>query len=411
MRIDATRTGGSASLHVEGRLDREAAERLSDTLEDLLKEGVRSLRIDFSQVTYASTAVTKVLARWHQELAVLRGAVQLHPLSPAVEELFADAGWSEGVPPAAGSLEGSIERSSYWHARTDFAASGQYELSGATAAGALGCRVLGDSQRMTRGALGPEDCVMTTLPANGFAIGVGATGSGYAGCHEHLGELIAVSGCAAYFPSDGARMADYMLGTPGKPPTALVASALVCEGSFSQMVRFSTRPEAGAVPLSELASVALEAAGGRVAGLVVVGETAGLCGVKLRRSLAGGPVPGFDLPGVRDWLSFSPERTHPMTTAVIAGVVSGRAKGSAAAHLRPHGPTERLFGHLHAAVFSYHPLPQRTVELDDLVRGLFTNRQLLDVMHLLYDDRADGAVAESTLVRGVGWTAPITQFS
>ncbi len=411
MRIDATRTGGSASLHLEGRLDREAAERLSDTLEDLLQEGVRSLHIDFSQVTYASTAVTRVLARWYQELAVLRGAVELRPLSPAVEEVLADAGWSDGVPPATGPLEGQIERQSYWHARTDFAASGQYELSAAAAGGALECRVLGDPQWVTRGALGPDDCPDTSLPANGFAIGVGAIGSGSAFCHDRLGELIAVSGCAAYFPSDGARMADYLLGTPGKPPTAVVASALVCEGSFSQMVRFSTRPEAGAVPLSELASVALEAAGGRVAGLVVVGETAGLCGVKLRRSPAGEAMPGFDLPGVRDWLSFAPEPTHPMTTAVIAGVVSGHAKGLAAAHLRPHGPTERLFGHLHAAVFSYHPLPQRTVELDDLVRGLFANRQLVDVMHLLYDDRADGSVAESALVRGVAWTAPISQFS
>jgi anti-anti-sigma factor len=412
MRIDATRTGGSALLHLEGRLDREAAERLSDTLEDLLQEGVRSLRIDLSQVTYASTAVTRVLARWHQELAVLRGAVQLSPLSPAVQELFADAGWSEGIPPATGSLAGPIERHSYWHARTDFAASGQYELSAAAAGGALGCRMLGDPQGMTRAVLGPEDCVVTALPANGFAIGVGAIGSGYASSHERLGELIAVSGCAAYFPSDGARLADYLLGTPGKSPPAVVASALVCEGSFSQLVRFSARPEAGAVPLSELASVALEAAGGRVAGLVVVGETAGLCGVKLRRSPAGGATPlGFDLPGVREWLSFAPERTHALTTAVIAGVVSGQAKGPAAAHLRPHGPTERLFGHFHAAVFSYHPLPQRTVELDDLVRGLFTNHQLLDVMHLLYDDRADGPVAESALVRGVGWTAPITQFS
>ena len=53
MRIEAARTGGSALLRLEGRLDREGAERLSDTLEDLLQEGVRSLSIDFSEVTYA----------------------------------------------------------------------------------------------------------------------------------------------------------------------------------------------------------------------------------------------------------------------------------------------------------------------------------------------------------------------
>ena len=100
-----------------------------------------------------------------------------------------------------------------------------------------------------------------------------------------------------------------------------------------------------------------------------------------------------------------------MTTTLIAGVVSNSARGPLAAHVRPHGPTGRLFGHFHAAVFSYHPLPQRTVDLDDLVRGLFANQQLLDVVHLLWDDRPDGAVPESTLVRGVGWLAPITQFS
>jgi hypothetical protein len=206
-------------------------------------------------------------------------------------------------------------------------------------------------------------------------------------------------------------MADYMVGASGRTPTALLASGLVCDGSYSQMVRFNTRPEAESVPLSELASVALQAGGGRIAALVVVGETAGLCGAKLRRSPAdeGGPL-RFEVPQVRDWLSFAPERTHAMTTIVIAGVVSNSARGPLASHLRPHDATARLFGHFHAAVFSYHPLPQRTVDLDDLVRGLFANQQLLDVLHLLWDDRAEGAVPETALVRGVGWLAPITQL-
>ena len=410
MRIAAERRGGSALLRLEGRLDREAAERLSDTLEDLLQEGVRSLRIDFSRVTYASSAVTRVLGRWHQELAVLRGDVQLEALSPAISELFAEAGWHDGLPPTSGT-GAQVDRRSYWHARADFAASGQYELSAASPGGALACRAVGDPARMTEGPLAADDCTRVVFPNSGFGLGVGALGTGYEDCGERLGELIAVGCCVAYFASDGARLGDYSLGTAEKPPSALLASGLVCEGSYAQMVRFSTRPEAEAIPLSELASVALQAAGGRIAGLVVVGETAGLCGVKLRRSPAGDrPAMRFEIPAVRDWLSFAPERTHVMTTTLIAGVVSSSAKGPAAAHLRPHGPTERLSGHFHAAVFSYHPLPQRTVELDDLVRNLFDNQQLLDVLHLLWDDRAEGAVPESALVRGVGWIAPITHF-
>src|SRR4029453_9974350 len=93
------------------------------------------------------------------------------------------------------------------------------------------------------------------------------------------------------FPSDGARMADYILATPGGTSTATLASGLVCEGSYSQMVRFSTRAEAEAVPLSELASMVLQAGGGRVAGLVVLAETPGLCGGKVRRSPADGGSP------------------------------------------------------------------------------------------------------------------------
>jgi anti-anti-sigma factor len=410
MKIDASREGGSTLLQLEGRLDREGAERLSDTLDDLLHDGVRSLSLDFSRVTYASSAVIRVLARWHQELTVLRGDVQVRSLSPAVRDLFAGAGWEAGVAPPVGPGTPPIDRRSYWHARTDLAASGQYELSSSGAPGTLTCRMLGDPERATRAVLGPDDCNVEVFPNSGFGIGLGAIGRGYDECHERLGELIAVAGCVAYFPSDGARLADYLLSADGVAASASVASGLICEGSFSQLMRFAPKPEAGGIPLSELAGVALDAVGGGIAGLVIVGETAGLCGARLRRSPADGAAPlRFELPGIREWLSFAPERIHPMTTTLIAGVVARSPRGPIAAHLRPHGPAEPLYGHLHAAVFSYHPLPQRTVELDTLVRGLFTDHQLRDVLHLLWDDRVETAVGESTLVRGVGWMGPITQ--
>ena len=44
------------------------------------------------------------------------------------------------------------------------------------------------------------------------------------------------------------------------------------------------------------------------------------------------------------------------------------------------------------------------------MRGLFASHQLRDVLHLVWDDRGEAGVAESALVRGVGWVAPITQF-
>jgi anti-anti-sigma factor len=413
MRIDTDRQGGSALLRLEGRLDRESAERLSDTIEDLLQAGVRSLTLDCSAVTYASTAAASVLSRWRQELGVLRGEMTLTSLPSAVRDVLDAAGWESGAAGARSAAELAGARRSTWYSRAELAAGGLYEVSANTPAGTLTCHLHGDPDRLTRAPYGPGDCPVVAFPESTFGLGVGAIGGGYGECHERFGELVGVGGCLAHFPTGGARMADYLVGS-GKDadaPRAVLASGLTCEGGFSHLVRFTTRPEAAAVALPELAAIGLETVGGRIAGLVIAGETAGLSGVRLKQSPALAAPLRFELPEVREWLLSAPERTHPMTTTVIVGVVARSPKGPIASHLRPLEPTGKVQGHFHAAVFSYHPVPQRTVELAALVKGLFANYQLRDVLHLVWDSREDAGVGDTSLLRGVCWAAPITQVS
>jgi anti-anti-sigma factor len=414
MSIDATREGDSAVLRMGGRLDREWSEQLSHTLEDLVQDGVRSLVIDLSGVTYVSSAATTVLARWQEELAVLRGDVRLTPLPPAVREMLATAGWDSrfdvGGSPGSGP---AALRQSTWYSRSGPLTSGQYQMSSRVPEGTLSCRLHGRPDQLTRAPIGPDDCSAVTFPSGAFGLGLGAIGRSYEECRPRFGELVAVAGYVAYFPTDGARMADYLVGGGQVAPPAMLAFGLTCEGGFSKLVRFSARPEADAVPLSELAGVCLEAVGGEAAGLVIAGETAGLSGARLRRSppSSGASPLRFDLPDVREWLSFAPERTYAGATALIAGVVARKPAGPLRAHLRRLGETGNLYGHLHTAVFSYRPLPQRTVELGDLLKGLFENHELRDVLHVVWDDRGHAGVTESALIRGVGWVAPITQLS
>jgi anti-anti-sigma factor len=412
MKIEATREGGSAVLRLDGRLDREWAEQLSNVLEDLLRDGVRRLTLDLSMLTYISSAATQVLSRWQQELAVLRGEMELTSLPPAVREMFATMGWElqRGVG-TSGSAAVDLRQSS-WQTGPSLASSGYYQTSSRIPDGSLSCRLHGNPTQLSQTPFGADDCDTVAFPSEAFGIGVGAIGRDYGECHERLGELIGVAGCVAHFPSDGSRMADYLLGDGSTPPRVVLASGITCQGEFSKLVRFSSRPEADAVPLSELAAVCLEASGSRVAGLVIAGETAGLTGARLRKSPA---VPAtalqFEVPAVREWLTFAPERTYSVTTALIAGVAARSPKGPLAAYLRPLGGIGRLYGHFHAAVFSYRPLPQRTVELGTLLRRLFKEHQLRDVLHLVWDDRGEDGVGESALLRGVGWVAAITQVS
>lgn len=412
MKIEASREGGSAILHLGGRLDREGAEHLSNTLEDLLRDGVRSLTIDLATVTYVSSAATKVLTRWRQELAGLRGEVQLTSLPSELQETLAITGWDWGAVSRGPSPELDARYSS-WQLQTTSATVGQYQVSTRVADGALSCNLSGDPKQLAQGPFEPDDCQVVEFPPRAFGLGIGAIGRSYDECHERLGELVAVAGCVAYFPSDGARMADYLVSDGPASPRAVLSVGLSCEGEFSKLVRFGAQPEAEAIPLSQVVSVCLDASGGKTAGMVIAAETAGLTGARLRRSPAahGSKTLKFEVPAVRDWLSFAPERTYSVTTTLIAGIAARGSKGRLAAYLRPLGFMGQLHGHFHAAVFSYQPLPQRTVELGELVRELFKNHQLRDVLHLLWDDRGQAGVGESGLVRGVAWVAPITEPS
>jgi anti-anti-sigma factor len=406
VKIDAAREGDSAGLRLEGRLDREAAEHLSHTLETLIQEGVRRVAVDLTQVSYVSSAATRVLARWQEELAVLRGEVRLAPApSDAVRGMLLTAGWDarfDGGSPGAAAL-----RQSTWYSRSGAITRGHYQMAASVPPESMTCRLHGRADGLGTLAVAAEHCTAVAFPRNTLGLGLGAIGRAYEDCADRLGELVGVAGCIASFPTDGARMADYLLETGADPPVAMLAWGLTCQGGFSRMVRFSTQADAEAVPVSELAGVCLEAVGGDTAALVIAGETAGLAGARLRRSPTAAPVQ-FEVPAVRDWISFAPERTYPAGTALIAGVVARSPQPPLAAHLRPLGESGTLFGHLHAVVFSYRPLPQRTVELADLVKGLFEQHELRDVLHLVWDDRAESGVSESALLRGVGWIAPIT---
>jgi hypothetical protein len=72
------------------------------------------------------------------------------------------------------------------------------------------------------------------------------------------------------------------------------------------------------------------------------------------------------------------------------------------------GPS--VVGHLHAAAFSYRPVPKGKIELKESVRALFEGQSLEGILHLLADDRG-GMNRESEFVRGACWIAPIAKLA
>lgn len=236
-----------------------------------------------------------------------------------------------------------------------------------------------------------------TYPKERMGLGLGGFGADAEG---RLGEYLAAGGAAAYLPTDGTNMADYLVAAGGYVPEVQVLYGLSCEGRFSHFMRFEPKAAGEPTGLGELAAACLERAGGGAVGLVALAETAGLIGAALKRPPGEGM---FAFPQVREWLSFSAEGLHRRGLALVVGVAARGECGE----LEPLLRGGELKTHFHAAPFAYRPLAKGVLELGAAVAGLFEREGPQGVLHLLNDDREIEGAGESEFVRGACWFARI----
>ena len=426
MKMVTAYVGSSALVRLTGRLDGEWSRHLADTLDELLRDGLRSVVLDMSQVDYISTPGVQVLSQRYRDFSLLRGELRVASPSPAVLQALTTAGLLDqllllpgdervaggaGRPSALMARPASEFTGDSWHVPSATGPAGQYEISRRHLAGELACRVVGRPDGLAAGQR-EEDCRTISFTSSTFGLGIGAIGETFDETSPRFGELIGVAGTVAYLPTDGALVPDYLSATAHSAPAAVMGSGLVFDGTFTNLIRFRTQPGTASVPLAELAGVALATSTEEVAGLVVAAEATELVTTALRRSPAAVDAPAaLDAAAMREWLAFSPERTQARRAVVVAGVVARQAPAALAGFLRPLTPSHDLVGHFHAMVFPYRPVPQRAVALRAIVEKLVESQSLRSVGHLVFDDRGPESAGENALLRGLCWTARVTTVS
>jgi anti-anti-sigma factor len=426
MKMVTAHVGSSVLVRLTGRLDGEWSRHLADTLDELLRDGMRSVILDMSQVDYISTPAVQVLGQRYRDFSLIRGELRVASPSAAVLQALTDAALldqllllpgDERVAGGAGRPSALLARPASeftgdaWHVPAATGPAGQYEISRRHLAGELACRVVGQPAGLTAG-LREEDCRTISFTSSTFGLGIGAIGETFDETSPRFGELIGVAGTVAYLPTDGALVPDYLSATAHSAPSAVLGSGLVLDGTFTNLIRFRTQPGAASVPLAELAGVALATSTEQMAGLVVAAEATELVTTALRHSPAVIDAPAtLDAAAMREWLAFSPERTLAQRAVVIAGVVARQPPPGLADFLRPLNPSRDLVGHFHAMVFPYRPVPQRAVALRAIMEKLVESQLLRSVGHLVFDDRDADSVGENALLRGLCWTARVTSVT
>jgi anti-anti-sigma factor len=421
MEISKRHSGGTVEVVVAGRIDGYWSDHLASAIDEEIRLGSHHVSLDLSEVVFLSSAGIGMLVRFYKSLNSIQGSLTIGKASERVRKVIEICGLQNVLlstpviqDASPGAIKPSAEAKPFTRSERAGATFELYELD---ARAGMKCRMVGDPSLLEQCRFGKEDCRSMEFSDSSIAIGLGALGENFEECQNRLGEFIAVSGAAAYRPTDGTNMPDFLVAAGQSRPEIQVCYGLACDavntGSFSKLVRFQAGQESGTVTLAALVEAALEFSGAQSAAVVMVAEAAGLMGAALRRSPAQAAEGSFfELPRVREWLTFTAERAHTRSMALVVGIASRAKDGELEPLLRPLSSAENaISGHFHAAAFSYRPLQKGRLDLKTTVRNLFETQTLENVLHLLSDDRAIAGAGQSEFIRGACWVGPIREIT
>jgi hypothetical protein len=277
--------------------------------------------------------------------------------------------------------------------------------------------LVGEPERLGSSGYSEADCRSLKFACGTFGLGLGAFGEHFTDCTGRFGEFLAAGGCAITLPTNESHaLPDYVVEQGGLVPQIEALYALMGKGDFSTMVRFDALTDGhGKIGLSELIDSLMHIAGMHIAGaeavaFVVLAEAAGLVGAALRRSPVGQPL-AHHLPAVRDWLSFTTERTSEKSLCLLVGVAGRTVPDEAAAFMRPIRNDSPMRAHVHAAVFPYRPVARGELPLGKTVAEVLSASSPNALLHLMTDTRPFEGVGETDLVRGACWVGPLQSIA
>ena len=426
MQITKRQSGKIVELLVEGRMDVHWSEHLAAAVREEMRQGSHHVQLDLSRVPYLSSAGIGVLVRLHQEFRSIQGSFAVANCSAiALKSLeitnLADLLVAKGPAAASDAEETQIPEPGP-EADKRFQRSGaNYEVFSLRPDATVVCRTIGNPGSLEQSGFNKDCCHTLQVSEGTFAVGLGALGEGFGDCEERFGEFIAAGGAVAYLPTDGTNAPDFLLAGGTTLPEAQVCYAIACQGAesqtFQKLIRFEAGGTAPSVSLTELLQICLELGEAPQAGVVMIAESAGLVGAALRRSpvMAHAGANVFAFPDIRGWLTFTAEPAYTKSVVLAAGVTARGECEGLTGWVRPLGPSANaapsILGHLHAAAFSYRPVPKGKIELRESVRALFEGQSLDGILHLLCDDRSEPGGRQSEFVRGACWIAPITKMA
>ena len=422
--IEASITGNAGDrvdLVARGRIDSETATELEAAVDEQLRLGRHTIRLDLGEVGFLSSAGIRSLFNVHRAAKGAGGSCLVSRSSEPIHRvltlsrlapLLMEPGANDRPAPLPGPPAGPAAAPAAARDATPPAAAtlrteqvGEVVLVGfdGSAAATLAGVIVG-APAWTSG-VGTIDETPRNVPREAFGIGIGALADDGPAVTSG-GELVAACGSVFVRPPRPFGVPDSLVGSGDLIPSIRVATGLFWEGTPRGHTGFEGA-DAAAVALDTLLGILLDRAGAEAIAVLMVAEVLGLVGAELIRPIAEATADDHPAAGRAEiagrWLSFSREPCHAGRTALVVGIATRGARGALADCVRPFGSVN---AHLHAAVFPHRPLRRGVTEPGTIVAGL-GGMSPLAVMHLLADPAPVLGSGRPEMARGVCWFAPI----
>ena len=201
-------------LRLNGRLDANWADLVDQTIEAAIRSGHHQVTLEFSQVSYVSSAGIRVLLKHYKQLKAARGQLRVVRPTESVFSVLKLSGIAsmlvQGIQNAvaaavtpASAPEPAVNR---WS--RDGIEFESHDLGPVTP---LQATLIGNPAGLSEGTLRASDIRPVRCGADTLLVGLGGFGNRPEDVVGRLGESLAVAGTAISLPTDGSSVPDYQV--------------------------------------------------------------------------------------------------------------------------------------------------------------------------------------------------------
>ena len=364
-------------IEVEGRIDGLTSSALSKSFEQAAEDGHHTIIVDFSAVSYISSAGLRVFLHMQKKLKPVDGELILLSVQESAMDVFRVSGLDKlfRIVPRLSELGNgeplSMKQGEWDSSQVNSDGIFSWEFRDVPDGKYSG---IGNSSKLRKGGYKENDIITISQTELHFALGLASVGESLKDYQSLFGESLVVNHHFFGYPAVDLSAVDYAWYSKTHPGQVHFLHGLRLDGDYSLCLRFDSP---SAVDLLSLARKAAGISGKEFFGIVMVAKSAGIYGLNLRKIPWQENIPSdqeiMSDTNFSDWFDFPVEDTDIHKTLVAAGIYS------------KSGEDEEL--HMHAVVFSKGLIGKTVMDVDAELERILRGTEPLRVVHLLEESR------------------------